>query len=123
MPTTHGIDPRNSSPAALKRVSSRSAVEKRRLARSLGIKWSDLDSVGRARFDGFSRAHAIVDMAKTWMDEHPEKLISKDGKPALVMDLYLRGLNTRRLELDKLEEFIREELKSPEQEMRELLSG
>jgi hypothetical protein len=122
MPTSHGLDSRRGHLAGERKVKARASVEKRRLARSLGIKPSDLDAVGRARFDGFSRAHAIVDLAEKWMSENPDKVISEDGNVAQIIDIYLRSLNTRRYELDKLEEFIREDLKSPEQEMRELLA-
>ena len=119
---SHSVDPSNTQKPALKRQASAAALQRRKLARSLEIKPSDLGALGKLRFYGFAKAEGAVNLVEKWMAEHPDKIINKDGQVAPVFDIYLRTLNTRARALDGLEEFIREDLKSPEQEMRELLA-
>jgi hypothetical protein len=123
LPYSHGVDPRNTSPAAKKRVATQAALEKRRLSRRYGVKWSDLDTVGRLRFDAYVEICSVTALAKKWMDENQDKLISKDGKTPQIWEIFLRSDSNRLRSLDKLEEYIRTELKSPEQELREVLES
>jgi hypothetical protein len=80
-------------------------AQRRRLARQIGLKLSDVDGLGRALLNNWSRAAAALSV----MDEYAarEGWLKPDGEPRGFARLYVSMLNSERLALAKLEDYLR----------------
>jgi hypothetical protein len=85
----------------------RSTVEKRRLLRQVGLRQSDLESVGAALLNNWARAAAGLSL----MDEYAQRegWLDGDGNPRGFARVYVGLLNTERLALRALAEHLRHE--------------
>lgn len=88
------------------RVSARATVQKRRLLRQVGLRMSDLDGLGQALLDSWARAQSKVELMDEWSSEHGW-LDEKGNAPGFVAT-YFAALNSARLALGKLGEYLKE---------------
>lgn len=89
----------------------RSTVEKRRLLRQLGIRQSDLASVGRALVLNWSRAAAALALMDDYAARHG--WLDADGEPRGFARLYVSLLNAERLALRALADHLRDASDDP----------
>jgi hypothetical protein len=81
-------------------------VQKRRLLRQAGLRASDLDGLGLAYLDTWSRAAAKVELLDKWAAEHG--FLDEDGNLPPWHTFYLAALNSCRLTLAKFEDHLRQ---------------
>jgi hypothetical protein len=88
-----------------RQIIHRATVEKRRLLRQVGLRQSDLESIGRALLQNWARAAAALALmdgyaaGAGWLDE--------DGNPRGFARLYVSLLNSERLALRALGDHLR----------------
>lgn len=94
-----------------RQIGRRATVEKRRLLRQLGLRQSDLSSIGRALLTNWARAAAALSL----MDGYAEGAgwIDEDGDSRGFARLYVSMLNAERLALRALEEHLRPRERDP----------
>jgi hypothetical protein len=97
--TTHGA-------TSSVQIARRAGVERRRILRQIGLRQSDLSSVGRALLLNWSRAAAALSQLDAYAAEHG--WLKPDGEPRGFAKLYVAVLNSERLALRSLEEHIRQ---------------
>lgn len=90
MRTTHGATNE-------RQIVRRSAVERRRILRQIGLRQTDLESVGEALLLNWSRAAAALHLMDAYAEEHG--LLKPDGEPHGFTRLYVSMLNAERLAL------------------------
>jgi hypothetical protein len=95
--TTHGAR----APGEIRRVAR---VQKRRLLRQAGLRAADLDGLGMAFLDNWSRAQAKVELYDRWAAEHG--WIDDEGNEPGFVRTYFAALNSARLALGKLGEHL-----------------
>ena len=78
---------------------------KRRILRQIGLRASDLSGLGLARLDNYARAQAKVELYDLWADANGW-VTAEGGSPAFV-DKYFAALNSSRLALNALEDYLR----------------
>lgn len=93
-----------SSELQLKRVGT---IQKRRLLRQVGLRQSDLSGIGYALLDNWARAQSKVELLDSYAAEHG--FLDEDGAPREFVRVYFTALNSARLALTKLEEYLRAE--------------
>jgi hypothetical protein len=88
-----------------RQIAQRSVVEKRRLLRQIGLRQSDLESVGQALLLNWSRSAAAL----TLLDDYAARAgwIDEAGNPRGFARLYVSLLNAERLALRGLAEHLR----------------
>lgn len=88
-------------------IAGRATVERRRLLRQIGLRQSDLESVGRALPVNWSRAAAALAL----MDDYAarEGWLKPDGEPRVLAKLYVSMLNSEWLALARLAAHLRAE--------------
>ncbi len=99
-------------------IARRATVEKRRLLRQIGLRQSDLTSVGRALLLNWARAAAALSVLDAHAAEHG--WLKSDGEPRGFARLYVSMLNSERLALRSLEEHIRQ--RPPRDTIEEILA-
>jgi len=77
----------------------------------MGLRAADLDSVGRGYLDLWARSAAKVELMDAWFAEHG--FLRADGEPAGAAKVYFVALNVARLNLDRLEQHVRERQRDP----------
>ena len=94
-----------------RQIARRATVEKRRLLRQIGIRQSDLESVGQALLLNWSRAAAAL----TLMDDYAahQGWLDENGEPRGFARLYVSMLNAERLALRALGEHLRADVRDP----------
>jgi hypothetical protein len=80
-------------------------VEKRRLLRQIGLRQSDLESVGAALLLNWSRSAAALHLLDEFAAEHG--WLKPDGEPRGFARLYISLLNSERLALRSLADHLR----------------
>jgi hypothetical protein len=88
-----------------RQIGHRAVVEKRKLLRQIGLRQSDLESVGQALLLNWSRAAAALHQ----MDDYAarEGWLDRDGQPRGFARLYVSMLNAERLALKALADHLR----------------
>lgn len=83
----------------------RATVEKRRLLRQIGLAQKDLESLGRALLTNWARAAAALSL----LDEYAQRegWLDDDGNQRGFTRLYVSLLNSERLALKALGEYLR----------------
>ncbi|CAN5200007.1 hypothetical protein BH09ACT13_BH09ACT13_10370 [soil metagenome] len=77
-------------------------AHKRRMLRQSGLRAGDLDGVGNALLDNWSRAQAKVSLLDDFFNVHG--LVDEHGEPQPAARLYFTGLNSARLALARFSE-------------------
>ncbi len=95
-------------------------VERRRVLRSLNLRYGDLSPVGRGYLDLYTRTRAKLDLADRFIEANG--MLRDDGEPVPVMRLYTSLANSARLTLAKLEEHVRGETADPVEALNRWLS-
>jgi hypothetical protein len=98
-------------------------VEKRRLLEALGLLQRDLDSLGRARLDGWARAKAKVVLLDRWIERNQPELADEAGEVPPFMALYVALLNAEQRALTRLTEHLRERVKNPDTELEDYIEA
>ncbi len=81
------------------------ANQKRRLLRQIGLRASDLDSLGRALLTNWARAASALALMDAYAAEHG--WLDAKGNPRGFAKLYVSLLNSERLAIGKLEAHLR----------------
>jgi hypothetical protein len=86
-------------------ITTSARAQERRILRQLGLKASDLDGVGMALLDNWSRAQAKVQL----MDAHFDAagFLLESGEPNGAAKLYFTALNSARLSATRLSEHLK----------------
>lgn len=98
-------------------VAPQAMTAKRRLLRNLKLKHEDLDALGRARLDLWSRAAAKIVLMDRHFDKHG--FLDEHGNPHPAADHYLRCLSAANRTLDKLESHFLLALDEPVADLQE----
>jgi len=100
-----------------RQIRPRATREKRALLRRNGLRLRDIDALGRALLQNWSRAAAALAL----MDEHAAEhgWVDEDGNVPAFGKLYVSMLNSERLALRALQEHL--ELRPPRDELAEYL--
>jgi hypothetical protein len=85
---------------------------RRRVLRQIGLSPRDLDAVGKAHLEHYTRTTSKIVLIDRWLDEHG--VLRDDGTPQPCMRLYVQLMNTARTSLKALEEHLRK--RQPEDE-------
>ncbi len=80
-------------------------AQKRRLLRQLGLKASDMDGVGLALLDNWSRAQAKISLLDQYFDV--KGFLDEEGAPNAAAKVYFTALNSARLAATRLSEHLR----------------
>lgn len=96
---THGA-------ASERQIGLRGTVEKRRLLRQIGLRQADLDSLGRALLHNWARAAAALQLMDSYVGEHG--WLKSDGEPRGFARFYVSLLNSERLALRALGDYLRD---------------
>lgn len=78
---------------------------RRRVLRQIGLRASEVDPIGRAHLDAFTRSHSKIELIDRWVEEHG--LIRADGSLQPCMSLYVSLTNSARSSLKALEAHLR----------------
>jgi hypothetical protein len=89
-----------------RQIVRRATVEKRRALRQIGMRERDLESVGRALLHNWARAAAALYL----MDEYAARAgwLDEAGNPRGFARLYVSMLNSERLALVRLGDYLRQ---------------
>lgn len=78
---------------------------KRRILRQIGLRAADLSGLGLARLDNYARAQAKVELMDAYAAEHG--WLDAAGNGPGYQDKYFAALNSVRLSLNALEDYLR----------------
>jgi hypothetical protein len=96
-------------------------AQKRRLLRQIGLKASDLESVGRGYLDNWSRAQSKVEILDRYFAA--EGFLDAEGVPRPATKVYFVAVNSARLALARLEEHLRVRSRSPRAALQSYLEA
>ena len=97
------------------------ANQKRRLLRQIGLRASDLDSLGRALLTNWARAASALALMDSYAAEHG--WLDAKGNPRGFARLYVSMLNAERLAIGKLEAHLRARRTDPVVELNRYLDA
>lgn len=86
-------------------IATSARAQKRRLLRQLGLRAGDVDGVGLALLDNWSRAQAKVSLLDVYFDERG--FLDAEGEPNGAAKVYFTALNSARLAATRLAEHLR----------------
>ena len=89
-----------------RRVKPLATVQKRRFLRQNNLRKSDLDGIGLALLDTYSRAASKVELLDLYFAERG--LLEEDGKPQPALAVYFVALNSATRSLKALREHLRQ---------------
>jgi hypothetical protein len=90
-----------------RRVRPLATAQKRRFLRQNGLRKADVDGIGLALLDAWSRAQAKVELLDAWFTERG--IVDADGRPAPALGIYFTALNAATKTLARLEAHIKRE--------------
>jgi hypothetical protein len=104
-----------------RQITRRATVEKRRLLRQIGLRQNDLESLGRALLANWARAAAALGLLDDYAAR--EGWLDADGNPRGFARLYVSLLNSERLALRGLSEYLRDVSGDPFERLNEHLAA
>lgn len=93
-------------------VTRTATVQKRRLLRQIGLRAADLDGLGLAYLDSWARAQAKVELLDRYWAERGF-IDAETGTPPPAAAFYFAALNSARLSLAKLADYLKARGKAP----------
>ena len=86
-------------------IAASARAQKRRLLRQLGLRASDVDGVGLALLDNWSRAQAKVSLLDLYFEQRG--FLDPEGEPNGAARVYFTALNSARLAATRLSEHLK----------------
>lgn len=99
------------------KVTTAATTAKRRLLRNLGIRYSEVDPVGRALLDLYGRAVGKAILLDRYFDEHG--IVNEKGEPHPACAFYFSALNTASRTLARLDGHLKQTLDHPVADLAE----